>query len=167
MREARTWAACLGVLFLLTLTASSARADSFRADDMVAKLNNSEGPHLNFREEIRAGMPSLFAEFFEGNNGLHLGLIKKHAQDLEFETSAGKHFGFSVASANRGNNSDSSRDRPPPPEEVQVTAVAVPPSPIQSRQRCCCWALEWLRPERTLGSVSGNLASKSDSRLMR
>jgi len=103
MREARTWAACLGVLFLLTLTASSARADSFRADDMVAKLNNSEGHHLNFREEIRAGMPSLFAEFFEGNNGLHLGLIKKHAQDLEFETSAGKHFGFSVASANRGN----------------------------------------------------------------
>ncbi len=50
MRKARTWAACLGVLFLLTLTISSARADSFSAGDLVVKLNNSEGHHLNVRE---------------------------------------------------------------------------------------------------------------------
>jgi hypothetical protein len=103
MLKARTWAACLGVLFLLTLTASSARADSFRTDDMVVKVNNSEGHHLNFRDEVRAAMPSLFAEFFEGNNGLHLGLFKNNAQDVGFESSTGKHHGFSVASANRGN----------------------------------------------------------------
>lgn len=102
MFKARTWAACLGVLFLLTLTASSARADSFRADDMVVKVNNSEGHHLS-REEIQAALPSLFAEFFEGNNGLHLGLLKRNAEELGLETNSGKHFGFSVASANRGN----------------------------------------------------------------
>lgn len=104
MRKTRTWAACLGVLFLLTLTAFSARADSLRSDDMVVKLNNSEGHHnLLFREEIQAELPDLFAEFFEGNNGLHLGLLKKSGQDVEFETNGGKHVGFSVASTNGGN----------------------------------------------------------------
>ncbi len=48
-------------------------------------------------------MPSLFSEFFEGNNGLHLGLLKNTAQDLVFENNSGKHLGFSVATANRGN----------------------------------------------------------------
>ena len=104
MRKTRTWAACLGVLFLLTLTASSARADSLRSDDMIVKLNNSEGHHnLVFREEVRAEMPDLFAEFFEGNNGLHLGLLKNGGQAIEFETNSGKHLGFSVASTNGGN----------------------------------------------------------------
>ena len=103
MRKARTWAACVAVLFLLTLTVSSARADSFSAGDLVVKLNNSEGHHLNFRDEVRSSMPSLFAEFFEGNNGLHLGLLKNNAQEVVFESSSGKHLGFSVASANRGN----------------------------------------------------------------
>ena len=103
MRKARTWAACVGVLYLLTLTVSSARADSFSANDLV-KLNNSEGHHLNVRDEVRASMPTLFAEFFEGNNGLHLGLLKNNAQDLLFENSnSGKHLGFSVATASRGN----------------------------------------------------------------
>jgi len=102
MRKARTWAACLGVLVFVTLTISSARADSFSAVDLVT-LNNSEGHHLNFREEVRSAVPSLFAEFFEGNNGLHIGLLKNNAQDLVFENSSGKHLGFSVATANRGN----------------------------------------------------------------
>ena len=98
------WAACLGVLFLLTLTASSARADSLRSDDMIVKLNNTEGHHnLLFREEVRAKMPDLFAEFFEGNNGLHLGLLKNGGQGFEFETNSGKHLGFSIASTNGGN----------------------------------------------------------------
>ena len=103
MCKARTWAACLGVLFLLTLTVSSARADSFSAGDLVVKLNNSEGHHLNFREEVREAMPSLFAEFFEGNSGLHLGLLKHNAQETVFEGNSGKHLGFSMATANRGN----------------------------------------------------------------
>lgn len=102
MRKARTWAACVGVLFLLSLTVSSARADSFSAGDLV-KLNNSEGHHLNVRDEVRAAMPSLFSEFFEGNNGLHLGLLKNNAEEVVFENSSGKHLGFSVATANRGN----------------------------------------------------------------
>ena len=103
MRKARTWAACLGVLFLLTLSGSSARADSFRADDMLVKVNLSEGDHLNLRNQIEAEMPALFAEFFEGNNGLHLGLLKNSGSDVEFETNSGKHLGFSVASMNGGN----------------------------------------------------------------
>jgi len=103
MRKARTWAASLSVLFLLTLTAASARADSFGADDMVVKLNNSEGHNLTFREEVRDAMPSLFAEFFEGNNGLHLGLVKNNAPDLGFESSNFKHLGFSMASMKPGN----------------------------------------------------------------
>lgn len=108
MRKTGTLTACLGVLFLLTLTAVSARADSFRADDIIAKVNHSEG-HQSLRNEIRAEMPALFAEFFEGNNGLHLGLLKQSGQDLGFETNtgfetnSGKHTGFSVASMNRGN----------------------------------------------------------------
>lgn len=103
MRKARTWAACLGILVLLTLTISSARADSFSAGDLVVKLNNSEGHHLNIRDEVREAMPSLFAEFFEGNNGLHLGLLKHSAQETVFEGNSGKHLGFSMATANRGN----------------------------------------------------------------
>jgi hypothetical protein len=103
MVKARTWAAFTGVLLLLTLTASSTRADSFHADDMVVKSNFSEGQHLNFREEVRLAMPSLFAQFFENNNGLHLGLFKNNAQDLGFQSNNGKHLGFSVATSNRGN----------------------------------------------------------------
>lgn len=103
MRNAKTLAACLGVLFLLALTASSARADNIGAGDMIVKVNNSEGHHLSFREQIQAEMPSLFAEFFEGNNGLHLGLVKNHLQDLGFENNNAKNAGFSVSSANRGN----------------------------------------------------------------
>lgn len=102
MRKARTWAACFGVLFLLTLTVSSARADSFSAVDLVVKLNNSEGHHL-IRDEVREVMPSLFSEFFEGNNGLHLGLSKNSAQETVFENNSGKHLGFSMATAHRGN----------------------------------------------------------------
>jgi hypothetical protein len=102
--KARTWAACLGVVFLLTLTAASTRADSFRADDMVVRANNLEGHHhFSFREEVRAAMPELFAEFFENNNGLHRGLIRTGPQEFEFESNSGKHAGFSVASTNPGN----------------------------------------------------------------
>jgi hypothetical protein len=104
MLKARTWAACSGVLLLLTLTAASTRADSFRAGDMLVNVNNGEGHHhLSFREDVRAAMPELFAEFFENNNGLHRGLIRTGPQDFQFETNSGKHAGFSVASTNPGN----------------------------------------------------------------
>lgn len=83
MRIARTLTACLGVAFLLTLAASSARADSICADDMVVKVHNTEGHLFNLPDQSRAGMVHLFAEDFETNNG--------------------KHLGFSVASLNRGN----------------------------------------------------------------
>ena len=83
MRRARTLAACLGVLLLLTLTVSSAKADGFCADELIVKLNNIEGHQLNLPEQSRAGTALLFAELFENNNG--------------------KHLGFSVASTNRGN----------------------------------------------------------------
>ncbi len=83
MRKARTWAACLGFLFLLTLTVSSARADSFHADDMIAKVKNLEGHHLSLPDQSRAEMALGIPNVFENNNG--------------------KHLGFSVASTNRGN----------------------------------------------------------------
>jgi hypothetical protein len=83
MRKARTWAACLGVLFLLTLTISSVKADSLRADDMIAKIKNLEGHHLSLPDQSRAEMALGIPNVFENNNG--------------------KHLGFSVASTNRGN----------------------------------------------------------------
>ena len=82
MRKAKTLAACLGVLFLLTLSASSARADCVRADEFVVKVNNFEDHFVNLPEHSRAGIVHAFTESFEGNNG--------------------KHLGFSVASTNRG-----------------------------------------------------------------
>lgn len=82
MRKVKTLAACLGVLFLLTLTASSARADGMPADDVLVKLNNFEEHFLNLPEQSRAGIVHAFNEQFEGNNG--------------------KHLGFSVSSINRG-----------------------------------------------------------------
>ena len=83
MRKARTWAAFLGVVFLLTLTFSSAKADSLRADDMIAKVKNLEGHHLSLPDQSRAEMALGIPNVFENNNG--------------------KHLGFSVASTNRGN----------------------------------------------------------------
>ncbi len=74
MRKGRTLAASLGVLFLLVLTVSSAKADSFRASDMMVKLNNIEDHlQLNLPEQSRAGTTLLFSEVFENNNGKHLG----------------------------------------------------------------------------------------------
>jgi hypothetical protein len=114
MRRARTLAACLGVLLLLTFAVSSARADSFHADDLVVKLKNNEGHNLNVSDEGKAGTFSFFAEHFEDNNGLHLGLLKNdnglhlgllknNSSGVEFENNSGKRLGFSVASTNPGN----------------------------------------------------------------
>lgn len=113
MRTAKTLAACLGVLFVITLTSSTVQADALRGDDMIVKLKNDQGHHFDLLDEGRAGTISLFAEFFENNNGLHLGLLKNdngnhfglfknNGTDVEFENN-GKHSGFSVASTNRGN----------------------------------------------------------------
>src|SRR6185436_10163144 len=82
MRKAHTIAACFGVVFLLALTASSARADALSAGDMTVKLNNLEEHVLSLPDQSRAGTVLLFSEDFENNNG--------------------KHLGFSVASAHRG-----------------------------------------------------------------
>jgi len=115
MRKTGMLVACLGVLFLLTLTALPARADSFRANDLVARANFSEGhQNLDLSDASRAGTISFFAELFEDNNGLHLGLLKEdngnhfglfknNGQEVEFENNNGKHVGFSMTSTNRGN----------------------------------------------------------------
>ena len=114
MRRARTLAACFGVSLLLTFSVSSARADSFHADDMVVKLKNNEGHNLNVSDEGKSGTFSFFAELFEDNNGLHLGmlkndnglhlgLLKNNSNGVEFENNSGKRLGFSVASTNPGN----------------------------------------------------------------
>ena len=73
----------VGVFFVFTLAATSARADSFCADDRIVKLNESEEHLMNLPDASRAGIVLSFSELFENNNG--------------------KHLGFSVASANRGN----------------------------------------------------------------
>lgn len=103
MRKARTWAAFLGVVFLLTVTVSPARADSFRADDSIFEASHGEGHHHLKFGDTRAELIALFPEVFEGNNGLHLGLLKHNAEDAEFENNSGKRLGFSVASINKGN----------------------------------------------------------------
>jgi hypothetical protein len=114
MRRALTLVACLSVLLLLTLTASSVRADSFCADDMIVKAKSNQEHNLTIPDESRAGMIPFFAELFENNNGLHLGLLKtdnglhlgllkEKEPDLEFGNNNGKHVGFSLASTNRGN----------------------------------------------------------------
>src|SRR5215510_6065425 len=83
MRIVKTFAACLGVVFLLTLTAASVRADSMCSDDLLGKLKNNEDHHLNLPDESRAGLVQTFSANFDNNNG--------------------KHLGFSVASTNPGN----------------------------------------------------------------
>ena len=74
MRNSQTLTACLGVLLLLTLTASSASADVIGVDEMIVKLHNVEGQdELTLSEQSRAGTVLLFSEVFENNNGKHLG----------------------------------------------------------------------------------------------
>lgn len=97
MRTTKTLAACLSVLFLLSLMASSARADSFRGDDLMVKLKTNEGYHLgqlDVSDQSRAGIVLQFSEQFENNNG--------------------KHLGFAVASTNRGNKFGLFKSHPGP-----------------------------------------------------
>lgn len=103
MRKARTWAAFLGVVFLLTVTVSSARADSFQAD--IVKLNTLEDHLLSLPDQSRAGTVLSFSEVFEGNNG--------------------KHLGFSVASTNRGNKFGLFKS----PQGPQTSAGGAVPNP--------------------------------------
>ncbi|HET8781489.1 MAG TPA: PEP-CTERM sorting domain-containing protein [Pyrinomonadaceae bacterium] len=60
-------------MFLLTLTVSPARADSFQADDTIAKVKNLEGHHLSLPDQSRAEMALGIPNIFENNNGKHLG----------------------------------------------------------------------------------------------
>lgn len=83
MGKGKVIALCLGVFFIFSLTATSARADAFPADDMVVKLKQHSEDHLlNLPDTSRAGIVHSFSESFENNNG--------------------KHLGFSISSANRG-----------------------------------------------------------------
>ena len=72
----------VGVVFVFTLAATSARADAFSAADRIVKLNHLEEHLMNLPDTSRAGIVLSFSELFENNNG--------------------KHLGFSVASAHRG-----------------------------------------------------------------
>ena len=114
MRTARTLTACLGVLLLVTLTVSSARANSFHANDMLVKVKSNEGHDFDLSDGGKATAFSFFAELFEDNNGLHLGLLKDdnglhlgqlkdNGTDFEFENNNGKHVGFTMASTRAGN----------------------------------------------------------------
>lgn len=83
MRKVKGLALGVGVCFVFTVAALPARADSICADDMVVKLKHTEDHVPNLADIGRAGTGVLlFTEHFENNNG--------------------KHLGFSVASANRG-----------------------------------------------------------------
>jgi hypothetical protein len=108
MRKGRTLAASLGVLFLLTLTVSPAKADSFCAADMKLNLNDIEGHHqFNLPEQSRAGTTLLFSEVFENNNG--------------------KHLGFSIAqSINRGNKFGLFKSPQGPPSSAGGGAIPNP-----------------------------------------
>jgi len=107
MRKGRTWAITLGVVFVCTLAVGSARADAIHSNHLSQNFGNSED-HLS---RVPAILVQQFPEVFEGNNGLHLGLLKRLSDDNagrsgfgdDFEGNNGRQFGFSVASVNRGN----------------------------------------------------------------
>ena len=83
MGKGKAFALCLGVFLVFAVAATSARADALCADDMVVKVNHHSEDHLlSLPDTSRAGIVHSFSESFANNNG--------------------KHLGFSVASANRG-----------------------------------------------------------------
>lgn len=83
MGKAKALIPILGVFFVFAVAATSARADAFSADGGVVKMNHTEEHLSNLPDTSRAGIVLSFSEVFENNNG--------------------KHLGFSIASANRGN----------------------------------------------------------------
>lgn len=111
MRKAKALVICLGVVFLVTLAASSARADAVSAGEQTAKLNNFEGFVLNLPEQSRAGSVHLFSEEFENNNGKHLGFA--------LASTRGNKFGL-FKTPNANSNKGSGNDTIPNPEPAAV-----------------------------------------------
>ena len=116
MDKLRVLTVSVSVIFLLTVV-SSARADSVHSAKVdFGVLHTLELPNMTkteFRdflvEQIDASdFGGFLAERFEGNNGLHLGLLKneKNLGEATSNGSAGsdngKHIGFSVAVFNPG-----------------------------------------------------------------
>lgn len=62
----------LGVLFLFTLV-SSVRADAIYTQQLLEKLNDSDGQSLSLPHTDRAETAYLLVEDFGNNNGKHLG----------------------------------------------------------------------------------------------
>jgi hypothetical protein len=91
---------------VLTLTASSARADGINAGDKLVKLDNFDDHFISLPDQSRAGIVQAFDEQFEGNNG--------------------KHLGFSVASTNRGQHFGLFRSPQAPGSSGGAGASAIP-----------------------------------------
>ena len=111
MRKATTLAICLGVVFLVTFSASSARADAISAGEQTVKLSNFESFVLNLPEQSRAGSVHLFSEQFENNNGKHLGFA--------LAATRGNKFGL-FKTPNADLNSGNGNDTIPNPEPAAV-----------------------------------------------
>jgi PEP-CTERM motif len=130
MKKAQLFTLAVSVIFLLTIV-SSVQADSVHTPRALQKLNfggdfQTLGLSDVSREDFRDFLFDHFdtAEFggvleqFEGNNGLHLGLLKKldvatnsgssvelpgsHGSSAGNHGSNGKHLGFSVTQFNNG-----------------------------------------------------------------
>lgn len=113
MRYAKTLAICVGVVFALTFTASSVRADAICADSQIVKFNNLESFVLNLPDQSRAAAAHLFAEHFENNNGKHLGFTVAAIH-------RGNKFGLFKEHKPRGNDSFRGNDTIPNPEPAAV-----------------------------------------------
>lgn len=111
MRKATTLAICLGVVFLVTFSASSARADAVSAGEQTVKLNYLESFVLNLPEHSRAGSVHLFSEEFENNNGKHLGFA--------LSSTRGNKFGL-FKTPNENSNRSNGNDAIPNPEPAAV-----------------------------------------------
>lgn len=130
MRKATALAICFSAVLLVTVTASSARADVICADDQIVKLNNFEGFVLNLPDQSRASSVPIFSEEFENNQGKHLGFSMASTRGNKFGLFKTPH-----PSSNRGGGSGSDTIPNPEPAAVLLMGTGLAAAGAYARRR--------------------------------
>ena len=130
MRKATALAICFSAVLLVTLTASSARADVICADDQIVKLNNFEGFVLNLPDQSRASSVPIFSEEFENNHGKHLGFSMASTRGNKFGLFKTPH-----PNSNRGGSSGSDTIPNPEPAAVLLMGTGLAAAGAYARRR--------------------------------